>query len=66
MDGIEATKRIRALLPEHEAPIVGLSGNTLPQDVQELRSAGAIGFLPKPLTREMLRAELKRLGWRVA
>jgi len=64
MDGVEATKRIQAIRPS--VPIVGLSGNTLAQDVDELLAAGAVGFLSKPLTKNALARELRRLGWPVA
>ncbi|WP_291623805.1 response regulator, partial [Bradyrhizobium sp.] len=64
LDGIEATKRIRA----HEAalgghtPILALTANTLMEDRYACFEAGMNGFLIKPLDREKLEEALAGLA----
>ena len=64
LDGIEATKRIRA----HESgdsgrrtPILALTANTLVEDRYACFEAGMDGFLIKPLDREKLEEALAAL-----
>ncbi|CAD6206611.1 unnamed protein product [Miscanthus lutarioriparius] len=52
MDGHEATRQIRAM--GVTTPIVGLSSDTLPPDVDTFIKAGADDFTPKPLSKEKL------------
>ena len=51
MDGYEATRAIRALeKPElAEIPIVALTANTFPEDVEAAREAGMSAHLAKPV-----------------
>ncbi|WP_164938359.1 PAS domain-containing hybrid sensor histidine kinase/response regulator [Bradyrhizobium guangdongense] len=65
LDGIEATKRVRA----HEAasglpgtPILALTANTLVEDRYACFEAGMNGFLIKPLDREKLEEALAGLA----
>ncbi|MFO1060335.1 MAG: ATP-binding protein [Dongiaceae bacterium] len=52
MDGIEATRRIRALSgPTGRLPILGMSAHALAGDAQACRAAGMDGYLTKPLQR---------------
>jgi CheY-like chemotaxis protein len=61
MDGITATKRIRALPGrENGVPIVAMTANVLPQQVQSFRSAGMDGHVAKPLRRDALFATIER------
>ncbi|MCA0872927.1 PAS domain S-box protein [Seohaeicola saemankumensis] len=56
MDGVEATRAIRAGNgPSADAPIVALSANVLPQDIDRFRAAGMNDFLGKPLGLDDLR-----------
>jgi CheY-like chemotaxis protein/HPt (histidine-containing phosphotransfer) domain-containing protein len=56
MDGIEATRRIRAsALPVRAIPIVGLSANVMPEQIARCREAGMNDHLGKPIERDMLR-----------
>lgn len=49
IDGLEATRRIRALpSPEGRIPIVGLSGKTDSNDADAASAAGMNGYLRKP------------------
>jgi signal transduction histidine kinase/DNA-binding response OmpR family regulator len=64
MDGISATRAIRALPPPAGAvPIVAMTANVLPQQVAEFRKAGMNGHVPKPVTQKALdRAIAAALG----
>src|SRR5580700_132381 len=60
-DGLEATRRIRAIEAEHNGmrtPIVALTANVSTEDRDACLAAGMDGFLVKPLDRERLAATL--------
>lgn len=55
MDGLEATRIIRADSETAHIPIVALSAHALPADVENARAAGCIDFITKPVdTREFV------------
>ncbi|HEY4863376.1 MAG TPA: response regulator, partial [Xanthobacteraceae bacterium] len=55
MDGLEATKRIRALGTEGGGvPIIALTANAFAEDREACRAAGMDGFIVKPFDRERL------------
>jgi CheY-like chemotaxis protein len=63
MDGLEATRRLRAMqrdgvLPHF--PIIALTAHAAESDAQMSRAAGMDGFLSKPIMLENLRRELAR------
>ncbi|HLN38007.1 MAG TPA: ATP-binding protein, partial [Xanthobacteraceae bacterium] len=61
MDGLEATRRIRAIEAEHNdmrTPIIALTANVSTEDRDACLAAGMDGFLFKPLDRERLAAVL--------
>ena len=61
MDGVTATRRIRALPgPMSRVPIVALSGNVLPQQVRSFLQAGMNDHIAKPIER----AKLYETVWR--
>jgi len=65
MDGLEATRRIRAIEAETNAPrmpILALTANASAEDREACLAAGMDGFLVKPLDRERLAAALAALG----
>jgi signal transduction histidine kinase/CheY-like chemotaxis protein len=63
MDGLTATKRIRALDgPGRLTPIVAMTANVLPQQVAQFRAAGMDDHVGKPFKREELFAAIER--WR--
>ncbi|MBI2307308.1 MAG: EAL domain-containing protein [Rhodocyclales bacterium] len=67
MDGFEACARIRQLeaASGRRIPIIAMTANTQPADVEHCKAAGMDGHLPKPLTLEALAAQLERwLHWR--
>jgi PAS domain S-box-containing protein len=64
VDGIEATRRIRAAESERSAartPIIALTANAFDEDRDACVTAGMDGFLPKPLDRERLEAALAKV-----
>ena len=61
MDGITATRRIRALPePIRSVPIVAMTANVLAAQVEALREAGMDGHVGKPFTRPDLFAAIER------
>jgi len=55
MDGLEATRKIRALGAEGgRIPIIALTANAFPEDREACRAAGMDGFIVKPFDRERL------------
>ena len=60
MDGLEATRAIRALDgPARHARIVALSANAFAEDRARCEEAGMDGFLAKPLRLDALRRALQ-------
>jgi signal transduction histidine kinase/CheY-like chemotaxis protein/HPt (histidine-containing phosphotransfer) domain-containing protein len=68
IDGVEATRRIRALSAPRKArvPIVGLSAQANASDVEAFRRAGVQNFLGKPFRLDRLEATLRRVVLRHA
>jgi CheY-like chemotaxis protein len=65
MDGLEATRRIRANEAERAArrtPILALTANASVEDRVACLAAGMDGFLIKPLDRDQLAAALAAAG----
>ena len=59
MDGLEATRRIRARAgSDHEVPVIALTANADSQAEQRCLEAGMNGFLSKPVRRKQLRSVL--------
>jgi signal transduction histidine kinase/ActR/RegA family two-component response regulator len=65
MDGLEATRRIRALSPPVNAiPIVALTAAALPEELRGCIDAGMDDTLTKPLTLAALRRALEKVRTR--
>ena len=61
MDGLEATRRLRAELPAERQPrVVAMTANALAEDREECLAAGMDDYLAKPVRREELAAALSR------
>jgi DNA-binding NarL/FixJ family response regulator len=61
MDGIEATEKIRAEVPD--ARVIVLTGSDAPRDVSRARAAGATGYVTKDqIAGDLVRAILDAAG----
>ena len=61
MDGVAATKRIRALpSPIRDIPIIAMTGNVLPQQVRSFLEAGMNDHVGKPIERAKLYNNVRR------
>ncbi len=55
MDGLAATRAIRALGgPRSQTPIIALTADVMPQQVERCRKAGMVDHIAKPIDRETL------------
>ncbi len=66
MDGLEATRGIRAEWPGRRPPIVAMTANALLGDREACLAAGMDDYLSKPLRIEDMRAALMRMGMQSA
>ncbi len=64
MDGIEATKIIRARESGSRVPIIALTANVMPGDRERCLDAGMDDFLSKPFKKDELAAILARVAQR--
>jgi CheY-like chemotaxis protein len=63
MDGLEATRRIRALEgPGRHIPIIALTADALRDQIEQCLAAGMDGHLTKPLDRAALLAAVSHAG----
>jgi signal transduction histidine kinase/CheY-like chemotaxis protein/HPt (histidine-containing phosphotransfer) domain-containing protein len=63
MDGLEATRRIRALPGQkRRVPVLAVTASALPEQVEACRAAGMDGHLAKPIDRESLLGAVARLA----
>lgn len=61
IDGLAASRAIRALPAKRRVPIIAMTANVLPEDRARCLAAGMDDFLPKPIAPERLRALLAGL-----
>jgi PAS domain S-box-containing protein len=63
LDGLSATRRIRALPgPQAQVPIIAMTANVLPDQVETFQAAGLNDHLGKPFDRQSLLEKVER--WR--
>ena len=62
MDGLEATRKIRAMQsPGQRVPIIALTAHAMDSHQEECLAAGMDSFLTKPILFDALKAELERV-----
>lgn len=61
MDGLETTRRLRQLAGYERTPVVALTANYSEAFERECRLEGFVGFVPKPIDRQLLLRTVKRL-----
>jgi len=64
MDGLAATRAIRALDAVTRTPIIGVSGRAEPRDIEAARAAGMDAFLAKPVSPAALAQTLAEIQTR--
>lgn len=62
MDGMDATRRIRALLGAASPRIIAVTANAVPGDRERCLAAGMDDYLSKPIEHQALRAAIERTG----
>jgi two-component system cell cycle response regulator DivK len=63
LDGLQATRQIRADPNLRDVPIVAVTAHAMKGDDERARAAGCDGFIPKPIqVREFVRAVLEFLN----
>jgi CheY-like chemotaxis protein len=60
MDGLEATRRIRALPDLQSLPIIAMTANAFAEDREQCFAAGMDDFIAKPVKPEILFATVHR------
>jgi len=61
MDGLQATRAIKALrTPAGDVPIIAMSADALPRQVERCYAAGMVDHIAKPIQREVLYAKVER------
>lgn len=60
MDGLEATRRIRAMPKHARLPIIAMTANAMRSDMEACLQAGMNDFVSKPIDRIALQSALKR------
>jgi two-component system cell cycle response regulator DivK len=60
IDGLEATKRIRASEANGEIPIVALTSFAMPGDREKALAAGCTGYIEKPINPDTFIAEIQK------
>ena len=60
MDGLEATKRIRASEADGEIPIIALTSYAMVGDREKALAAGCTGYIEKPINPDTFMAEVEK------
>ena len=60
MDGLEATKRIRASEADSDIPIIALTSFAMAGDRERALAAGCTGYIEKPINPETFIAEIEK------
>lgn len=61
MDGLAATRRLKADPATRAIPVVALTAFAMRGDAERIRAAGCDGYIPKPIRYQELLAEVARV-----
>lgn len=60
IDGMEATKRIRASKADGEIPIIALTSYVMTGDKEKTLEAGCTGYIEKPINPDTILSEIEK------
>jgi CheY-like chemotaxis protein len=60
IDGLEVLRRLREFSEMRGVPIVAMTAQVLPDEVERFMAAGCDGYIQKPISIEAFRAEVRR------
>ncbi len=60
IDGLEVLRRLREFPEMQGVPIVAMTAQALPDEVERFMAAGCDGYIQKPISIESFRAEVRR------
>ncbi len=60
IDGLEVLRRLRSLPETKDVPIVAMTAQAMPDEVDRFVAAGCNGYIQKPISLQTFRAEVQR------
>ena len=60
IDGLEVLRRLRSLPETKDVPIVAMTAQAMPEEVDRFVAAGCDGYIQKPISLQTFRAEVQR------
>ncbi len=60
IDGLEVLRRLRSLPETKDVPIVAMTAQAMPDEVDRFVAAGCDGYIQKPISLQTFRAEVHR------
>jgi len=60
IDGLEVLRRLRSFPEIKDVPIVAMTAQAMPDEVERFVAAGCDGYIQKPISLQTFRAEVKR------
>lgn len=59
LDGLEVTRRLVSMTEMHDIPILALTSNDMPSELEKLVAAGCRGYITKPIDTNSLAAQIE-------
>jgi len=60
IDGLEVLRRLRSLPETNDIPVVAMTAQAMPDEVERFVAAGCVGYIQKPISLQTFRAEVQR------
>lgn len=60
IDGLEVLRRLRSLPETQDIPIVAMTAQAMPDEVDRFVAAGCTGYIQKPISLQIFRDEVRR------